>query len=386
MVALVRRPPGRVHALYFLALTVRNVATRKVRTALTALAVAISIMTVVTMGVLTHSLRQTAISILRTGTADFSIAQKDVSDVINSSVDEEDVTLVRSYPGVDSAIGVLVDPFKLDEDHPFFLQIGVEPDQLETFGVKIIVGRAYTATATNEAILGYRAARELHVTVGDHVVLSDDDFEVVGIYQTGQVFGDSASMQPLVTLQARERKPGTVTLVFVRVTPGTNVDALRKQIEKDRPQLATVRTESEFGRIDRNLELISAANTGVSALALVIGAITVLNTMVLSVFERTREFGVLRAIGWSRARVLMAVMSEAAVVALAGASAGVGAAFVAIRFLEDSPALRGVFQPSYTTDVFMRALGIAFGMVIFGALYPAARAAFLAPLSAIRHE
>jgi putative ABC transport system permease protein len=372
--------------VYFLALTVRNVSTRKVRSIFTGLAVAISIMTVVTMGVLTHSLRRSAISIIQTGTADFSIAQKDVSDVIYSSVDEEDVKAIRSYPGVQSAIGVLVDPFRLDDDHPFFLQIGVEPDELDAFGVHIVAGRAYTATATDEALLGYRAARDLGKTVGDHVTLSNDDFEVVGIYQTGQVFGDSASMQPLVTLQARERKPGTVTLVFVRVEPGTDIDALRKRIEANFPQLATVRTESEFGRIDRNLELISAANTGVSALALVIGAITVLNTMVLSVFERTREFGVLRAIGWSRLRVLMTVMSEAMVVAFTGAAIGVGAAFGAVRFLEDTPALRGVFEPDFTTDVFVRALAITFGMVVFGALYPAARAALLVPLTAIRHE
>jgi ABC-type antimicrobial peptide transport system permease subunit len=82
----------------------------------------------------------------------------------------------------------------------------------------------------------------------------------------------------------------------------------------------------------------------------------------------------------------MAVMSEATLVALAGAAAGIGAAFMAIRFLQDTPALRGVFQPDYTADVFVRALAIAFGMVVFGALYPAARAALLVPLSAIRHE
>jgi len=372
--------------VYFLALTIHNVATRKVRASLTVFAIAISIMTVVTMGVLTHSLRRSAISILRTGTADFSVAQKDVSDVIYSSVDTEDVNLIRSYPGVDSAVGVLVAPFRLDDGHPFFLKIGIEPDQLEPFGVHIVVGRAYTATATNELMLGFRAARDMHVTAGDHVVLDGDQYEVVGIYQTGQVFGDSASMLPLVTLQANERKPATVTLAFVRVRPGTDIAALRERIEAERPELATVRTESEFGRIDRNLELISAANTGVSALALVIGAVTVLNTMVLSVFERTREFGVLRAVGWSRARVLMAVMSEATLMTVAGALAGIGAAFVAIRFLQGTSALHGVFQPDYTTDIFVRALAITFGVVMFGALYPATRAALLVPISAISHE
>lgn len=193
-------------------------------------------------------------------------------------------------------------------------------------------------------------------------------------------------MLPLPTLQARERKPGTITLAFVRVQPGTDIDALRAEIEAERPELATVKTESEFGRVDRNLELISAANVGVSVLALVIGAVTVMNTMMLTVFERTREFGVLRAIGWSRSRVLMIVMLEALVVSLAGAMAGTALGFLAIRGLQDVPDLVGVFQPQYPATVFLRALAITFGMAFFGALYPALRAALLVPLQAIRHE
>lgn len=372
--------------VYFVSLTARNVYTRKVRSSLTGIAIAISIAVVVTMGVLTHSLRRTAVSILRTGDADFSVAQKGVSDVIYSSVDEKDVELIRSYEGVDNAIGVLVDMTKLDEDHPFFLKLGIPPADLEGFGVQIVAGRKYEPDSQTEMIIGYRAARDLGKTVGDSITIDDDTYDIVGIYATGQVFADAASMTSLVGVQTEERKPGVVTLVFVRITEGADIDGLRSLIEHERPELATVRTESEFGRIDRNLELISAANIGVSALALIIGAVSILNTMVLSVFERTREFGVLRAIGWSRMRVLLCVMMEALVVSLSGAMVGVGAGFIAVEILARSPDLVGVFQPDYPGGVFGRALAIAFGMAFVGALYPAARAALLRPLDAIRHE
>jgi putative ABC transport system permease protein len=260
------------------------------------------------------------------------------------------------------------------------------PEELEPFGVHIVDGRAYTAGATDEVLLGYRAARDLDKFVGDAIDIDGRDFTVVGIFSTGQVFGDSASMLPLTTLQERERKPATVTLAFVQVREGANMDALRSKIEDDMPELATVRTESEFGRIDRNLSLISAANVGVSLLALVIGAVSVMNTMVMSVYERTREFGVLRAVGWSRLRVLLLVVSEALLIGLVGAAIGVGAGMIAIRLIGDLPELVGVFQPDYTADVFGRALGIAVGMAFIGALYPAIRAALLVPLDALRHE
>lgn len=370
----------------FAVLIARNVWTRKVRSVLTGAAVAIGIMTVVALGVLTHSLRRTAISVLRTGSADFTVAQKGVSDVLNSAMDEGEIARIQQTPGVDSVVGVLVAAVQLDKDHPFFLELGIQPDQLEKFGVHVVDGRPYTADATGEVMLGFRASRDLHKSVGDTINIDGNDFRVVGIFSTGQVFGDSASMLPLTALQTYERKPGDVTLAFVKVKPGADVNTVRQTIEGQNAELATVVTESEFGRIDRNLKLISAANVGISILALAIGAIGVMNTTAMSVFERTREFGVLRAVGWTRARVIGLVMGEAALISLGGAVAGIVLGFVAIRLIRRVPELVGVFQPDYPASVFGRALGIAVGMAAIGALYPAIRAALLAPLEALRHE
>jgi putative ABC transport system permease protein len=372
--------------LSFLELIWNNIVERKTRSVLTGVAVAIAITTVVVLGVLTHSLKRTAISVLRTGMADFTVAQQGVSDVLYSSVDDSQISQMRSYPEVESAVGVLVAAIRLDNDHPFFLELGMPPEDLAPFGVQIVDGRAYAADAQGEIMLGFRAARDLHKSVGDSINIDGLDFRIVGLFSTGQVFGDSASMLPLPTLQARERKPGTVTLGFVRARKGTDIEALRRTIERDMPELATVRSESEFGRIDRNLSLISAANVGVSIMALVLGAIGVMNTMLMSVFERTREFGVLRAVGWTKRRVLVLVMAEALVVSLAGAAVGVATGFGAIALVQRLPELVGVFQPDYTADIFVRALGIAVGMAFLGAFYPAVRAALLVPLEALRHE
>jgi putative ABC transport system permease protein len=370
----------------FAALIARNVFTRKLRSSLTGVAVAIGIMTVVALGVLTHSLRLTAISVLRTGEADFTVAQKGVSDVVYSALDDAQVDRLKSYPEVDSVIGVLIAAVKLDANHPFFLELGIPPDQLANFGVQVVAGRAYDADATDQVMLGHRAAADLHKTVGDMITIDTVDLHVVGIYSVGNVFGDSASMLPLTTLQGLERKPGSVTLAFVKVKPGTDIPALRASIEKDSPALATVRTESEFGRVDRNLSLISAANVATSILALVIGAIGVMNTTMMSVFERTREFGVLRAVGWTRARLVGLVMGEAVLISLAGAAVGLAMGYVAILLIQRVPEVAGVFQPDYPTGIFGRALGIAIGMAFIGAFYPAVRAALLKPMEALRHE
>jgi putative ABC transport system permease protein len=209
---------------------------------------------------------------------------------------------------------------------------------------------------------------------------------VVGIFATGQEFGDSASMLPLTTLQANERKPGDVTIAFVRVVPGTDIDALRAGIEHDNPELVTVRTASEFGRADRNLQLISAADKGATLIVLSFGVLIVANAMMLSFLERIREFGVLRAIGWSRVRIMFLVFGEALLISVLGAAFGVGISFGATRVLERTSSLRGILHPTYTAFIFWRALYTAVGIGILGSLYPAARAALIAPLEALRHE
>jgi putative ABC transport system permease protein len=106
----------------------------------------------------------------------------------------------------------------------------------------------------------------------------------------------------------------------------------------------------------------------------------------LSLIERYREFGILRAIGWSRRRVVTLVLGEAITIGFAGAALGVAFAYVVIRVLARLPELEGILHPDYTAGVFARALFTAAAVAFLGALYPAIRAARLAPLAAMRRE
>jgi putative ABC transport system permease protein len=370
----------------FLALMARNLRARRVRVGLSAFAVAVGVMTVVTIGIVTSSLRTTAVSILQTGTADFEVAQKNVSDILYSNLDPAKVERIAQFPGVDQAVGVLVAVAKLGPRAPLFLEIGVPANQLRAFGVLVTAGSIFDAAATDQVMLGWRAALTLDKSVGNAISIDGQDYRITGTFSTGQVFADSGAMFPLPALQASESKPGDVTLVAVRAKPGVHIDTLRKQIEASMPEVATVRTEAEFGLVDRNLVLISAADRGATIMALLIGGVIVLNTMLLSFFERTREFGVLRAIGWSRRRLFSLVIGEALLISVIGAAVGVGLSFAATAVLQHVSSLRGVLKPTYAAGIFARALYIAAGVALIGAMYPATRAALLAPQEALRRE
>ncbi|MDA8310482.1 MAG: ABC transporter permease [Actinomycetota bacterium] len=370
----------------FVGLIVRNLATRRLRTLLTAAAVAISVTAVVTLGVVTASLENSAANVLLMGKADFIVAQKSVATALTSVVTEAQASRVARTAGVHSAVGVLVGTVHLNATNPVFIEIGVAPTRLKTFGVTIVSGHPYGAHARHEVMLGWQAAQSLHKRVGNTIRIGTIDYTVVGLYSVNQVFGNAAAMFPLTTLQANTRKPGTVTLVAVRVNPGQKVATVMARVDRDNPSLASVRLASQFGRIDRNLVFLGAAQTGAQIIALVVGVAVVLSAMLLSFVERIREFGVLRAVGWSRTRLLSLVMGEAVVISLLGAAAGVGLSAAFTTALEHVSSLRGVLESNFSIGVVGRGLYTAIGIGVLAALYPSVRAAMLRPSVALRRE
>lgn len=370
----------------FVGLIAHNLWVRKLRLALASLTVAIGVLAVVTLGVVNHSLRSSAFALLQTGRADFTVAQKGVSDLLDSDIPEDQVTGIASYRGVASVTGALLGTERLGQDAPLFVEIGIAPDRLAEFGVTVVSGRPFTAQAQDEVMLGWRAARTLHKQVGDTVVLAGGPHRVVGVFSTGQALGDAGAMLPLGPFQAQQRQAGQVTLLFVRAAPGTDVPALQRRIDAQNPELVTVRTIAEYGRADRSLTLLSAADRGTVVLAVLIGAVVVMSTMLMTFLERIRELGILSAIGWSRLRVLTMVLGESLGIGLLGAALGVAGSFAATAAVQRLPGLQGVLHPEYAPSAFWRALETALVMTLLGAAYPAVKAARLAPLEALRRE
>jgi hypothetical protein len=135
--------------LTFLGLIAHNVAVKKLRLALASLAVAVGVMTVVTFSIVNHSLRASALAIMQTGRADFTVAQKGVSDLLNSNIDEATLRRISAYPQIGGAIGVLVGTTKLNADNPLFVEIGINPGELADFGVTVVACAPFYFSASD---------------------------------------------------------------------------------------------------------------------------------------------------------------------------------------------------------------------------------------------
>ncbi len=370
----------------FFDLILRNLWRKKARSIGLAFAVAIAVMTVVTLAVTSSGLEQSAAAIISVGKADFTVLQKGAADTLASTIDRQELARVGQTPGVARVVGVLVETENINGDNPVFIEIGIDPGDLAAFGVKVVNGQAYGATASHQVLLGWRAAANLGLRVGDQFHALGTTNTVVGIYSTGNSFGDAGAMFPLPVIQGYNRVAGIVTLAFVKVDPGTKAAAVANRIAYNQPQLTTIQTAAQFGRADRNLVYLQAAVNGSTVLAILIGAVIVGNTMLLSLFQRTREFGLLRAMGWTRRRTVSLLLGESLLLAFLGAVIGVVLSFIVAAGLARLPALKGILHPNFTEGAFWRALFTALAMTLIGALYPTIRAALLSPLKALSYE
>jgi len=369
----------------FIALILKNLFRQRVRTGLTVLGISLGITTVVAMGVVTTSLKGSIGEIIGLGGADFMVAQEGAADLSFSTLPEDTVPALAGVTGVGRAEGVLFHVGRLGSN-PYFFLMGREPESLAAAAPDSLQGRLLSPGASDEVMLGRRAADDIGAAVGDTVTIERREFRVVGVYRSGRLIEDGGAYAPLPTVQEIAAKPGVVTAVFVSLVKGADKAAVARQIEARFPNLATITNVEETGKVDQGVQFMNAANLAISVLAVGIGAIGVMNTMVMSVFERTREIGILRAVGWSGERILRMIIAESLVLCVIAAGVGTALGVLATRAILLIDLINNLLEPAYTLDVFVRALVVAVVVALAGAVYPAVRAVRLTPMEALRYE
>ena len=169
----------------------------------------------------------------------------------------------------------------------------------------------------------------------------------MGIFESESWFENGSLIMPLKTLQKMMGREGQVTgfLIQAKSSDAQFIADLRQRIESTIPGVAATPARDHV-QGDTQIRLARAMAWTTAAVALFLGSVGMLNTMLMSIFERTREIGILRAVGWRRRRVLALVLGEALVIALIGTVLGVVLAVVGLRAITLAPTARGFINPN----------------------------------------
>jgi putative ABC transport system permease protein len=361
----------------------RNLWRQPLRSGLTILGVAVGVVGIVSLSAIVAGIRQSIESGIHVAGSDLLVYQAGVAADILSSLDEAETrAALRRDPDVaDVAAGMShIMPV---EGQRFTIILGVEGNSF-TYDAANATGPPISAD--DEISLGVVAAKTFGKNVGDRMTLSDREFRVISVFKTGVIIYDAAVVVHLPALQKMLGREGRVTAFFVDLKLGADAAAAAKRLEAANPEIVAIGGASEYHRVDIGLQTAEAMIWAVTLAAMVIGGVVVLNTMWMTVLERTREIGVLRATGWSRRRVIGAVLIEALTVALLaiplGSGLGVGLA-LAIGFV---PHVGQLARPSFSAGMFLLAGGAAISLSLLGGLLPAWRAARISPAEALRYE
>lgn len=366
-------------------MALRSMWVRRSRSLLTALGVGTGIALIIAIFVLSSGLKEDFSAAAGITEADLVATQRGLAGPLGGSIPDVSVSRLEEMEGVENASGFLVTTLGISGLSMFNL-FGVNGDDVSLYlsGSRCVAGSQ--ELVTGEIQVGKIAGDTLGVGAGDSMELTAGKaFTVAGVYETGNVYLDSGAIVMLGEAQAIAGREGRVTAIALFLSAGADGDEVAAQIEEE-IQLLEVVSSPKLLETSASARMVTTTSWTIFAVAVVMACIGMMNTMSMSVMERMREIGLLRAVGWSRFRIVRMVLTESVIIGLLGFMAGVGlgvfAIWAVITFSDfQMPGLR-----SMDSIPFVIGLAAALLVAVLGGLVPAARAAGLSPARALDRE
>ena len=381
----------------------RELSRRKLRTSLTITGITIGIWALVVFSSLANQIN----GLVGMGSEYFAdkIVVTDGVAFGSSPMRLADVEIIAGLDGVAAVQPKVEIPWNPDPaigfGAPEFL-VGTIPGAdagFETFTLELATGRQLTAEDTgNVVVLGSTLARKYGVVAGGTVDIRGESFEVLGTLQPTLSSPDTNGFIPLSTaqalylgdlpplvaesLKADELANQIVVFPEVGADPTTVAAAIEAAVENS----ATM-TGAEFSEtVGATTVIFNAIIIGVAAISLIVGGLSVINTMAMSVAERTREIGIRRAIGGSRRRIVRELVAEAGVIGLLGGLIGLGLGAAVVVLVNEASRSSGTVLFDLTAQTAAFAVGFSTILGMVAGIIPAWTAARLDPVSALRYE
>jgi putative ABC transport system permease protein len=367
----------------------RNSARNPRRTAITASALMVGLALITGVNVIVASFSASLHKVADTQVTVDLIISGQQNSAIPPAFDPAVMSKAKALSGVSETATLYADQAKINGDVTFLTAVDNVTALRDMFGMKTVSGTADTLGA-GQLILDEKRAESLKLKVGDQLPVQLArgqlrNFTLVGIYARNDVFGGwIGSATDAADFTSAQAQQG-----FIKLTPGTSVDSVKSQVDTllaDSPEV-NVTDRSEF--VKQQTDQFNSILTMVQillALAILIAVLGIINTLALSVLERTRELGLLRAIGLRRAQAMRMVTVEAVVISVFGALMGIvvgsGLGAAVVRALKD----QGFTTLAFPWTQMAVYLVLAAIVGVAAAVLPAIRAARVNVLAAIAYE
>jgi ABC-type antimicrobial peptide transport system permease subunit len=362
-------------------MTTRNLWRRGTRTLLTLLTIGVSIAAIITLEGIAGGMVGAFTTMMRDSHTDLFAAEAGV-DMDFSAIDERVGVRLTLRPEVAAVSGMFWTGTSTAE-MPMLIMYGYHPREFAIRRYRIIEGKPLTGR--REMIVGRMAADQLGVQVGDTIRLFNSSFRAVGIYETGQAFEDAGVVVGLREAQAITGKLRQVQFYLVSLRDPGSAETAKSDLETAFPDIDFSLT-SELAETTSDFRVLQDMADQLSLLAIFIGAVGMLNTMLMSVLERTREIGLLRSLGWRKRQVLGMILKESLVLGAVGGLVGIPLGLALGSLVGTAGLWGGAIEPLYAPELFLRALLVAVVAGAAGGFYPAWRATRMQPVEALRYE
>jgi putative ABC transport system permease protein len=397
-------------------LAFKNINERKSRSFLTLLGICIGIMAIISLMGIGEGMKQAITGELSSLTDTIIVTTGDLSSVQygggriqennNEYLTERDLNDIQRIKGIKSMSSILTTQatIKVNGETKGITLLGIdETDMEDIFGIGLMgleSGEFIKDGKQNTCVIGYNVAHDyfdVEVGVGNRISILEKTFVVVGVYRKSSGMATETDNHVHINTRDFKRLTGIENSgsVIIRVYDVSKADSIANEIEQAINEnhgnddfASAVTMSSVIESIQQVLSIVQIVLLSIASIALVVASIGIMNTMLTSVMERTREIGIMKAIGATNRNVLFIFIIEGIIISFIGGFIGVILGFLGSRGL--SAVFTGSFgaelMPIITLESIIIGITVALFVGVLSSLYPARKAAKMSPIEAVRYE
>ena len=390
-----RNANGRQFDMRLIGVALKNVLRRKSRSGLAAAGVASAVAAAIALVGFSTGFETSAREVYLGHGVDLVVVRAGVTERLTSSLSASLAPEIAKLEHVQAVSASLTDMVSFGERSLVGIPVhGWSADSFVLGALTIGEGRTLAAADHQGILLGAGLAKSLKKSVGDDLEMESSRFHIVGVFRGLNVYEDASAVVLLDDLQRLMDRSGQVTEFQVRLDRElpdrqATLEALCRQIEGLRDSsgqrfgLAAMPTQ-RYVSGSTEVHMAHGLAWATTAIAMLIGCVGVLNTMSMSVFERTQEIGVLRAVGWHRWRIILMIVCESQLIAAAGAAIGTALIVPLAPLLARIPLVQGLIRPEVAPAVVGLAVLLALLVGFIGSVYPSYRSSRLDVVRALQ--